>query len=376
MVKELHTRSTSRSTAVCNPIVLREGEHVRLVFVPSLVDNEANPKACVDGQFLYERKAKSGRWLPVNTISLATLREGDAFKLTIHAQELLTLVEGLVPLYKFYDLRGVPKGQKTFVEVDKGLAKFISLGEKDLTSLLDSHSDEAATLLLRLITWLATSAGRREAATKLASMAPDQMPEFTALLGIAAIKAALQEWKANSTNSSEEFWQKSFARRTYVLSQLFAYPVVVMGTKAYLGGKQINSKGGKEIDFLFAAESTDALIIIEIKTPQTTLLGSAYRAGVFPLSQDLSGSIAQVLRYRQTLMRTFDSVTADTPRRLTLGEPRCVVVAGHSNQLSEQSMRENFELQRERVQGVTVITYDELFIRLQRLVSLLEEPVS
>lgn len=35
-------------------------------------------------------------------------------------------------------------------------------------------------------------------------------------------------------------------------------------------------------------------------------------------------------------------------------------------------MRESFEMQRERLQGVAIITYDELFRRLERLVILLE----
>ena len=35
-------------------------------------------------------------------------------------------------------------------------------------------------------------------------------------------------------------------------------------------------------------------------------------------------------------------------------------------------MLESFELQRERMQGVTIVTYDELFGRLGRLVALLE----
>jgi Domain of unknown function (DUF4263) len=360
---------------VCNPIVLREGEQVRLVFVPSLVDNPANPKASVDGHFIYQRKARSGRWAPVHTVSLSTLKDGDAFKLTLHAQELRTILEGLVPLFRFYEEQGIPKGQKKFIEIDKGLAKFISLGEKDLTSLLNSQSEDATTLLLKLVKWLATSSGRREAAAKLSSMAPEQMPAFTALLGLAAVKEALEYWKQNHSNSSEEFWQKSLAERAYVLGQLFAYPVVVIGTKAYLGGKQINSKGGKEADFLVATESTNAVIIIEIKTPQTEILGAKYREGVFPLSRELSSAVAQVLRYRQILMRRFDSITAESSTRLTLGEPRCVVVAGRSAELTDQYRRENFELHRERIQGVTIITYDELFLRLERLVSLLEGPL-
>ena len=354
--------------------MLREGEQVRLAFVPFLVDNPANPKASVDGHFIYQRKAKSGRWIPVKTVPLSTIKAGEEFKLTLHAQELLTFLEGLVPLYKFYEQQGIPRGHKTFVQVDQSLAKFVSLGQKDLVALLESQPDDATAMLLRLVKWLASSAGRGQAAEKLVSQAPEQMPAFAVLLGIAAVKDALSYWKQNQNNDSEEFWQQSLEDRSYVLSQVFAYPVVVIGSKAYAGGKQITNRSGKEIDFLIATESTDAVILVEIKTPRTKLLGSEYRDGVFPLSRDLSSAVAQVLRYRQTIVRNFDSITAESPSRLTLGEPRCVVIAGDSTELTTQSMRENFELQRERIQGVTIITYDELFLRLKKLVTLLEEP--
>ena len=66
---------------------------------------------------------------------------------------------------------------------------------------------------------------------------------------------------------------------------------------------------------------------------------------------------------------------AENPNRLVLGEPRCIVIAGQTDQLTSDIMREYFELQRERVHGVVVITYDELFVRLQRLISLLEGPL-
>jgi hypothetical protein len=343
-VREIETRSTSRRTALCNPITLRETDRVRLAFVPAVVDNHQNANACIDGQFVYQRKAASGNWIPMRALSLSTLREGDGFKLSLHAQELLTLLEGLVPLYKLHRLQGVPRGRKRFVEVDSSLADFIARGEKDLTSLLKSQSEDAATLLLKLVNWLATSSGRREAAQKLTSMVPEQMPNFSALLGLASIKDALKHWQDNRSNPSEEFWQRSFSERAFVLSQLFAYPVVVIGKKAYVGGKQLSNRGGKEVDFLLSIQSTDALIVVEIKTPQTKLLASEYREGVFPLSRELSSAIAQVLRYRQNLIRRFDSLQSESPKRLTLGEPRCIVLAGDSDELTDQPKRENFEL--------------------------------
>lgn len=345
---------------------------MRLAFVPAIVDIPGDPNSCVDGQFVYQRKAPGERWFDVPTDSLATLREGDKFKLTLQAKELRTLLEGLVPLYRFHRPQLVPKGRKTLVHVDPVLAQLISKGEGDLTSFLKSNSEGATKTLLSLVNWLATSPDRRETAERLALMAPEQMPVLTALLGLAAVKGALAHWKEHTNEASEEFWQKTFTERAYVLSQVFAYPVVVIETKAYVGGKLVDRTGGKEVDFLLATESTDSVILVEIKTPQTELLGPEYRGNVFPLSRELSGAIAQVLRYRQTLTRNFDSLGAENPSRLTLGEPRCIVIAGLSSKLSTQVMRENFELQRERVRGVTVLTFDELFRRIERLVSLLE----
>jgi hypothetical protein len=149
--------------------------------------------------------------------------------------------------------------------------------------------------------------------------------------------------------------------------------VVVIGQKAYVGGKRITNTGGNVVDFLAAVESTDAVVLIEIKTPSTRLLGGEYRSGTYPLSGDLMGAVAQALAYRQSLMRDYNSVVAGSARRLTLGEPRCLVVAGNTQrELSSAAMRESFELQRERLQGVAVVTYDELFRRLARFVGLLE----
>jgi hypothetical protein len=373
-MKTVEIRSTSRNSAGCSPICLREGDQVRLVFIPTMVDNPANPKASVDGCFIYQRKAKSGRWFSEKKIPLSTLKAGESYKLAIHAQELRTLVEGVAKLYRLHEQLGVPQGQKTFMQVNPQLAKLLSHGEKELTAFLKSQPDEAAGTLLNFIKLLVTSPERREAAAKLVSMAPDQLPMFTALIGVAAVKNAVQYWKQNQANDSEEFWQTSLAERSYVLNQVFAHPVIVIKTKAYVGGKQLDNKGGKEVDFLLATESTSAVLLVEIKTPQTRLLGSEYRNDVYPLSSELTSSIAQVLRYRQSLMRRFDSITAELSSRLTLGEPRCVVIAGNSAELAEQRMKENFELQRERMQGVTIFTYDELFLRLERLVALLEAP--
>ena len=72
-------------------------------------------------------------------------------------------------------------------------------------------------------------------------------------------------------------------------------------------------------------------------------------------------------------MRDFNSIMTERSKPLTLGEPRCLIIAGHAaKELATGPMRESFELHRERLQGVTIIAYDELFRRLERVVALLE----
>lgn len=372
-MKQIETRSTSSKTAECNPVLLREGDNVRLVFVPTLVDNSADPEACVRGHFVYEKKRAKDQWAPITGIPLSSLKGGEGFKLGLHSRELLDLFRALEPLYGLYRQRGIPRGRQTFVRLRSGLARFLALGEADMTDFLESHKDDAVKALLKLTRWLATSPRAGDVASSLAAMAPGQLPELTTLIGIAAFKSALSLWEKYQTNSVEEFWQRALEGRTYVLSQLFARPVVVIKSKAYVGGKDISNRGGNVADFLVAAKSTDAVALVEIKTPQTPLLGAQYRDGVFPLSRDVMGAVAQALKYRQALTSEFHRITAELSKPFTLGEPRCVIVAGHAaRELTVPAKRESFELQRERLQGVSIVTYDELFGRLDQFVHLLQ----
>jgi hypothetical protein len=215
-----------------------------------------------------------------------------------------------------------------------------------------------------------------EAISRLMALNPDELPLINAMLGLKAVKEALVHWRANQANSDEGFWKKSLRERAYVLSQGFVYPVIVIDDQAYVGGKRIDNSGGSIVDFLARVESTGQAVLIEIKTPQTPLLGPEYRNGVYPFSQDLAGGVAQALKYRQRFISSSNDILRQNPKSLVVGAPRCLLIAGNAgrefaNDLT-QCMRDDFELLREHSEGVTIITYDELFRKLERTVSLLE----
>lgn len=254
------------------------------------------------------------------------------------------------------------------------LARFLALSEPELATFLDRHRDDAAATLSKIVRWVARTANPGAVASQVATLAPTQLPSVTALLSLASLKEALTAWVENRTNPTEEFWHQQFSAHSQVLSQVFAYPVVVLKSKAYVGGKQFDNRDGNVVDFLMKAEATGAVALIEIKTPATRLLGQAYRQNVFPPSSDLTGATMQGLNYRQTLMAEFSDLTRRTAQSLTLAEPRCIVIAGDASaELRDDARRTCFELWRERLHGVTVVTYDELFLRIRRLVDLFED---
>lgn len=91
MPRTIHTRSTSPRTSKLDPIVLREGKLSRLVFIPMLVQNEENPDAGINGEFLYQRRAGSDTWIDYRTIPLNSIKSGEGFTLSLKSAELLTL---------------------------------------------------------------------------------------------------------------------------------------------------------------------------------------------------------------------------------------------------------------------------------------------
>lgn len=182
----------------------------------------------------------------------------------------------------------------------------------------------------------------------------------------------LKIWDAHKGNSAEEFWQKTFNANTYALSQVFAVPVVFLEDKAYVGGMKLDRSDGRFLDYLFAAESSREAVLIEIKTPTTPLLGREYR-GIRPPSHDLSGSVVQILNYRNELSRNLSTLIAGTSRERVLQavRPRCAIIVGNSGgELTDETARRSFELYRRGLSDVEIITYDELFRKIEILAEL------
>lgn len=179
----------------------------------------------------------------------------------------------------------------------------------------------------------------------------------------------LREWEGNRNNSDEGFWQIKFKENSYVFSQVFSVPVVFIQDSAYVGGMSIDKKDAKFADYLYSGDSSNEAILIEIKTPTTKLLGSKYRK-IYKPSADISGAVIQISDYKSSLMQNLLAITKEFGKELTALNPRCLVVAGNTEELDDEVKKRSFELFRSSLQGIEIITYDELFKKIEVLATL------
>jgi hypothetical protein len=363
---KIEINSTSPFTATCPDVIIRLGEQTRLIFRPEIVKNSSDPSACVHGRFIYQKKARADKWENFERTPLTSIKKEEGFQLELKASELAVLMRELSGLYRLGRSGGVPQGKVEFLKVEQSLSTLLQLTQQDLQAFLSANTTDALKTLGAILKWFTN----QTAALELVS-GEEELRGLNALLGLASLRTIVKLWKENSGNAKEDFWQQFLSQHTYVLSQLLAYPLILIKDKAYVGGKSINNSGGNLVDFLCRLNSSGAAVLVEIKTPQTALLGAPYR-NILPPSSELIGAISQVLQYKESLMQELHSLQHESPQ-LSGAEPYCVIIAGSaSRELTDDVKRRSFERFRERVTGVRILTFDEVFSRIEDLVKLLE----
>jgi len=188
---------------------------------------------------------------------------------------------------------------------------------------------------------------------------------------VTSFHQSLNIWRDNIDNGDEEFWQSLFKTNPKLIAQAIPNHIIQIGDKCYLGGKAGNNKGGKVVDFLYATRHSNNFVVVEIKTPKTRLIGREYRSGIFSTSEELAGSIVQVLSYKTTLLKDFHSVQRDNLFQAL--EPACLVIVGNlESEADTADKRASFDLYRYN-SNVIIITYDELFSKIESLLELFDE---
>jgi len=145
-----------------------------------------------------------------------------------------------------------------------------------------------------------------------------------------------------------------------------------------VGGKSFDNKNGQYPDFLQKHKITNNTFIVEIKTPQTLLIEKKpYReTGVYSASKDLSGAISQLLTQKYQLETDIASLMKNAEdRNVEAYNVQGLIIIGRLSDLDEKNMKRSFELYRNNLKNLRIVTYDECLEQLKYFVDLLDKDI-
>ncbi|MEP7355166.1 MAG: Shedu immune nuclease family protein [Acidobacteriota bacterium] len=368
---ELRVRSTSKQSAIVTDIELRRTTTTRLVFRPMLVENEKDPTASVKGTFVFQRKGGSELWQDSLAVPLSSLKKDEGYNLALNSAETLQLFSELDSLYRIYAKDGIRAGQNDFIRANGAFKSLAELSEPQLQAFLAANATAGADLITRLLAWATKSTDVPALVRLLEKLGPKALVKLNTAVNLSALQECLDGWLKHEKDGSEQFWQEFLTARSFVLEQMFSWPCTIVSERAYVGGKTVQDTGGHIVDFLVKNYLTANAALVEIKTPTTPLTGSEYRGGIRNVSRDLAGSIVQVISYKASLAETHLTLHQSLGD-FEMFDPPCALIIGDSRTLTTTAQKRTFELFRKQLSGrVDIITFDELFCRIERLITLL-----
>ena len=366
----IDVHSTSSNTADATPIILNETEMIKTSFEPMLIDNEKDRAACVSGKFVHQRKSKKDELFPSEKYSRQSVKTGDILELRLSSNETKKLFDGLAQLYQLHSNIGfVPLGDNTYAKIDSSLLQTIRQLEEINDNVESGDIIECINILFKI---LSKRGNLKDLSEQLGHIeVADNLSQLGEVVNIAKLKVNQAFFENNITNDKEEVWQTFLTANQWLISQLFSYPATIYKDKAYVGGKTIFNSDGKVVDYLYRSDLTKNVALVEIKTPKTKLLGSVYRNNIYSISDELSGGVNQLLRYKDTLLKNWQELS--NGQDIIAFNPNCILIIGNTSELNIPDKNASFELWRSTLNGIVVITFDELQKKIDNLISALCE---
>jgi hypothetical protein len=336
---------------------------------------------------IIDRDTKQHHHNSLTLLSYQKLKDGWVFqderKISLdndESDEIGILVEFIT---KFEDYLGLEK--KKYAVIEKSTyEKLNTVSQSEIGGKIREILEDAdhyqkiveqggLNLLKDIVDWTFKQENVQSIVEQLTAMNIDSLKELSAIAGISQINKILQLWEENKDNCSEEFWQNVLSEYSWIVSQLFAAPIILYKEKAYVGGKNVDNAGGNLIDYLFQNKLSSNVALIEIKTPCTEVLGKQYRQ-TFAMSDEMSGAINQLLNYKHRLQQNYIAIQmAHRAAVFEVVNPRAVLIIGNLKTQFDNNFEkiEAFELFRENLRDISVLTYDELFEKVRLLKTIL-----
>lgn len=217
----------------------------------------------------------------------------------------------------------------------------------------------------------------RSSVPRVVKSNPSRLLELTREVEVVSLETLIEKMKARLVKKlSEAAWQTFFVENAFILRLAFGVPVMMVGGQLSMGGRRFDGGGDKIADFAVKALVTGNLTLIEIKTPDTALLETkTYRGSLYAPSREIAGATNQVLDQRYHLQQEIAQLKLNSRQwDIESYAVTGLVVAGRD--LVEPNRQKSFELYRNALKSLTIVTFDELLAKLEGLLAFLREPVS
>lgn len=367
---DIKIESVSKDVAECNAVVLKCNDTFRYLFVPKLIDNSNDKSKCISGQFIVQKKSRNDKWKNHDFLPINKMVKDQWINLDLSTSSmdiLISYVQKLRELYLEegkYDSFGTVR---TFVFSNK-----LNSEEKELILDMFDKNDKLKEELRKYLkddisiedVLNAIGTGKLNINQLVNKLNETETNQIYNTLQAKMINPIFLE--DNLENDEEKFWQELFKQHPNILSTIIPSVVHIIEDQPYFGGKAIDNKGGTIGDFLYKS-GTNNVSIIEIKTPSTDLLGTEYRNDVFCPSKELSGSIIQIRKQKDNLMKEYDHIRRKSlikGKDFDAYDPKSYIIIGNSSKLNSIEL-ESFELFRNSLKDIEIITFNELIEKLK-----------
>lgn len=370
----------SLSIADGSEIVLRENKNFKLVFLPTIVDDPVTSKYGVSGSIVCLRKKPTDGWERYTELNANSLRAGEWTQMRLSSSETQRLIDGIQQCNIVLDEFGIESSRYSFFEEREKVEQLLTMLSNNESLIDDLLEIEKSGLIEKVLKWISGKDDIEQVVGKLDSLNVTDLDRINSVVGLAKLKKVYAIWEENKDKDQlEKFWQDVLKEHSWILTQIFSTPTVMIDSEVYVGGKGFDNKGGKVVDFLLANPFSDDSVLIEIKTPQEKLLSSKeYRNNIYPINQHIAGAVSQVLQYKHKLQRTYRNIRDDMREqgkevKFDSISPCCVVIAGRLDSLTTVPQKHSFEFYRKELGSVVLMTFDELFEKVKNFIDLLEQ---
>lgn len=336
----------SYHTSALTPIIVQNSSNIKITFDGLQVDNNNDLKRNIKGKFVIKKKSKKNdSFDDEKKFTRKDISNYNCIEIALDTDSTYKLGKGLCDYYRLFSgKRTNPYEDVTFVQTDSNM--------EYVKSFL--QSSESINKIIR------------EIDTNTLNMA----------LNIKNLESVKDIIEKNLTNNDESFWQDFFTTNTWALSQLFNSPYMVFNGNRYVGGKILSNKGGKFTDFIYKNNITKNIAIIEIKTPATEIFKkNEYRQDIPEMSKEIIGGVTQILNQKQTLNNEYFSLKGNSIERdeddFNAYNIQGILLVGNCVNFSKNENK-IFEIYRNELKSISIITFDELLTKIDTLLKLLK----